>query len=66
MARSHPVPNLPVAPEKRQFNPRLLLPLAVVIAAGYLGWRHFAPISVSSASILPLTLSTVAGGTGAK
>lgn len=54
MARSHPVPNLPVAPEKRQFNPRLLLPLAVVIAAGYLGWRHFAPVP-------PATVLNVSG-----
>lgn len=45
MARSIPVPNLPVAREQRKFNPRLLLPVAAAIAIAYLGWRHFAPVS---------------------
>jgi HlyD family secretion protein len=28
---------------KRRFNPRLLLPIGVLLAAGYFGWQYFAP-----------------------
>lgn len=44
MARSIPAPNLPAAREKRKFDPRILLGVAALATAGYLGWRQFAPV----------------------
>ena len=36
-------PEAPLATPKHKFNPRLLLPLGAILAAGYFGWQYFAP-----------------------
>ncbi len=36
-------PELPLATPKHKFNPRLLLPIGSIVAAGYFGWQYFAP-----------------------
>ncbi len=37
----------PLNKPKRHFNPRLLLPIAAILAAGYFGWQYFAPKPVA-------------------
>lgn len=36
-------PEVALSKPKRKFNPRLLLLIAAVVAAGYFGWQYFAP-----------------------
>jgi HlyD family secretion protein len=38
----------PLAKPKRKFNPRLLLLIGAVLAAGYFGWQYFAPKPVAT------------------
>ena len=33
----------PLAKPKPKFNPRSLIPIAAIVAAGYFGWQYFAP-----------------------
>ncbi len=36
-------PEVPLSKPKHKFNPRLLISIAAIVAAGYLGWQYFAP-----------------------
>jgi HlyD family secretion protein len=49
MDRSIPLRDRTVAPKTGKFNPRLLIGVAAIVAAGYVGWRQFGPAPVPTA-----------------
>lgn len=59
-------PGKPAVRERRQFNPRMALGIVGVIAAGYLGWRQFAPHPAPSMLIASGRIEAYETNIGAK